>query len=272
MNSIETKSYPNGLQSLGIAGLIILGSIVFAPLYFLLDNILGIELTMLLFYILALGIPFWIAYSIRKKRTGSASFNLIIENKKLIPLVIIGTLTLMVGVISPLGELIPMSDGFKKTLIELSSHKGIFSFILLVIAAPLFEELIFRGIILEGMLKNYSPVKAILLSSVLFAVVHLNPWQFVAGFIIGIFAGWLYYKTRSIAFPLIIHASANLFAYSMRVFLDLELIIDMSLAEFFGGYTNLIIVIAGSIVVGSICIYFLKRNLGGGELAKYSMQ
>lgn len=46
----------------------------------------------------------------------------------------------------------------------------------MVIAAPVLEELIFRGMMLEGLLKKYSPVTSIIISSILFGVAHLNPW------------------------------------------------------------------------------------------------
>ena len=49
---------------------------------------------------------------------------------------------------------------------------------LLVIVAPLTEELLFRGIILRGLLSRFRPVTAIVITGLLFAAVHLNPWQF----------------------------------------------------------------------------------------------
>ncbi|MGF1587041.1 MAG: lysostaphin resistance A-like protein [Bacteroidales bacterium] len=260
MNSTEFKSYPNGAQSFGITGIVILGMILLSPVIVLLNYFLAKEPVILIYYILAVGIPFWIVYSIRKSKTGDTSFNLKIENKRIIPLVIIGTLALLFGIISPVGELIPMPESVKKMFYEFAGQNGIYAFILLVIAAPVLEELIFRGIILEGLLKNYSPLKSILISSFLFGLVHLNPWQFFTGFFIGIFIGWIYYKTRSLTFPVIIHATANLTAYFTRAFIDLETLIDKSSIEIFGGFTNYMIVIIGSIFIGSICLYFLMKE------------
>ena len=53
------------------------------------------------------------------------------------------------------------------------------SIALLVVAAPLTEEALFRGVILRGFLGRYAVRRAILASALLFAVFHLNPWQFV---------------------------------------------------------------------------------------------
>jgi uncharacterized protein len=141
---------------------------------------------------------------------------------------------------------------------DIGSQTGVFAFILMVIAAPILEELIFRGIILDGLLKRYSPIKSILISSLLFGLVHLNPWQFLTGLIIGVFSGWIYYRTRSLSLSIIIHASANLSGFLMRCFIDTDSSMDDTLLEMYGGLTNLILVIVGSIIIVTICIYFLK--------------
>jgi uncharacterized protein len=101
--------------------------------------------------------------------------------------------------VGPVGSLIPLPEFMKQIVRELMSRNGFFSLLAIVIAAPILEELIFRGIILHGLLKRYSPFHAILLSSVLFGIVHLNPWQFITGLFIGCFAGWVYYRISCIA-------------------------------------------------------------------------
>jgi uncharacterized protein len=270
MKDITNRRYPNIAQSFGITGIVILGMLLLSPVIFLLNNVFDKEPLILIYYILAIGIPFWIVYSIRKSKTGETSFNLNIENKRIIPFVIIGTIALLFGIISPIGELIPMSDSVKKAFYEMAGQNGISAFILLVIAAPVLEELIFRGIILEGLIRNYSPLKSILISSFLFGLVHLNPWQFVTGFFIGIFIGWIYYKTRSLTFAIIIHASANLIAYFTRTFIDLETFIEKSYIEILGGLTNFILVVTGSIIIGSICLFILNKEFRKGEISKDS--
>lgn len=158
------------------------------PLNTELKKVIGTEVSMLLYYLLSIGIPFWIVYSIRKKKTGETTFNLTIENTRIIPFIIIGTMAL------------------------------------------------------------------------LFGLVHLNPWQFVTGFIVGIFSGWVYYKTRSLLPSIIIHAAANLSGFVMRSFTDIEASLDETLLETYGGAANLILAIAGSIIILLVCIYYLKKE------------
>lgn len=260
MTESTTKIYPNVAQSFGITGIVILGMILLSPVNLVPHKFIEKEVTALIYYLLGIGIPFFIVYSIRKNKTSDNSFNLNIENKLIIPFVIVGTVALLFGIISPIGNLIPMPESIKKAFMAFGSQTGIFAFILIVIVAPVLEELIFRGIILDGLLKKYSPIKSILISSFLFGLVHLNPWQFLTGLIIGIFSGWVYYRTRSLSLSIIIHASANLSGFLMRYFIDVESTMNDTLLEMYGGLSNLILAIIGSIIIVSICIYFLLKE------------
>ena len=261
MTKITTKNYPNVGQSFGIAGIMILAMILLSPVNLILNKFIDKEASMFIYYVLAVGIPFWIVNSIRKRSTDSKTFNLNIENKRIIPFVIISTIALLFGIITPISSLIPVPEIVKKALLDMAGQSGFFSFLVLVIAAPILEELIFRGIILDGLLNKYSPLKSILISSLLFGLVHLNPWQFITGFIIGIFAGWIYYKTRSLSLAIIIHATANLSGFLLRIIVDIDASsMDETLVESYGGLLNLSIAIVGSIFILSICIYYLKRE------------
>lgn len=84
------------------------------------------------------------------------------------------------------------------------------AFMKVVILAPLVEELIFRGVIMHGLMRNYRPGKAIFFSGLLFALFHLNPWQFPATFALGLILGWLMIRTRNIYLCIAGHAINNL--------------------------------------------------------------
>jgi membrane protease YdiL (CAAX protease family) len=80
---------------------------------------------------------------------------------------------------------------------------------LLVIVAPLTEELLFRDIIFRGLLSRFRPVAAIVITALLFAAVHLNPWQFFSALLLGVALGWFYLRTVSIALCVLAHAFMN---------------------------------------------------------------
>ncbi|UXS67941.1 CPBP family intramembrane metalloprotease [Staphylococcus chromogenes] len=78
------------------------------------------------------------------------------------------------------------------------------------------EEGLYRGIILGGLAKRIKPIYAILLSSVLFAALHLLnvlgglSWtdvfnQLLSTFIMGVFLGAIYIYTRNILYPFFFH-------------------------------------------------------------------
>jgi len=253
--------YPNITQSIGITAInILIALLTIIKLRSSLNEFVGKEASDLICELLIVGIPLGLAYLIRKKRTNYNSFNLKIDNIRIIPFIVIGSVALLFGIADPLGNLIPMPENFKNSLMDFGSQTGIFAFLLLVIAAPILEELLFRGIILDGLLKRYSPLISILISSLLFGIAHLNPWSFINGLIIGIFSGWVYYKTRSVLPSIIIHASANLSGFLVRFLVDINVRMNDSLVNIYGGLTNLILSIAGSIIVVSICIYFLIKE------------
>lgn len=83
------------------------------------------------------------------------------------------------------------------------------AFLKVVIIAPVVEELIFRGIIMHGFMRNYPKFIAIFFSALLFALFHLNPWQFSATFILGLLLGWVMVRTRNIFLSILIHALNN---------------------------------------------------------------
>lgn len=109
-------------------------------------------------------------------------------------------------------------------------------------------------------MKRYTSFVSILISSLLFGIVHLNPWSFINGIGIGIFSGWVYFKTRSVLPSIIIHASANLSGFLLRLFVDIPSLIDESLVKIYGGVTNFILIIIGSVFIASLCICFLTKE------------
>lgn len=90
------------------------------------------------------------------------------------------------------------------------SDLGVWGGILrIVIIAPIVEELIFRGVIMAGFSRIYHPVFAILFSALLFALFHLNPWQFPAAFALGLILGWIRIRTGSVLACIAGHAIHN---------------------------------------------------------------
>ena len=97
--------------------------------------------------------------------------------------------------------------------------------------APLFEEWLCRGIVLRGLLNNnVSPAKAIIVSSIFFAVLHMNPWQAIPAFLLGSLFGYVYYKTGSLKLTMLMHCANNTLAAILSkvpAFKDAETFMDV---------------------------------------------
>jgi sodium transport system permease protein len=71
-------------------------------------------------------------------------------------------------------------------------------FLVFAILPAICEELAFRGYILNGLLKRFRPRSAILLTSFLFALFHMNVFQFLPAFFLGVILGLLTVRSRSL--------------------------------------------------------------------------
>ncbi|MGX4599019.1 CPBP family intramembrane glutamic endopeptidase [Faecalimicrobium sp. JNUCC 81] len=81
----------------------------------------------------------------------------------------------------------------------------------ILITAPIFEELLFRGVILNGLLSKYKNnyKKAIIISALIFGIAHLNIPQGINAFILGIILGGIYYCTGSMKLSIFAHFINN---------------------------------------------------------------
>lgn len=87
---------------------------------------------------------------------------------------------------------------------------GIAGALFVVVSGPIIEEIGFRGLLLDGLLKTQCrPWVAILISAVAFGLVHGLWAPFVTATLFGLLAGWLYWRTGSIIPGIIIHIANN---------------------------------------------------------------
>ncbi len=126
--------------------------------------------------------------------------------------------------------------------------------LLAVVMAPVFEEIVFRGIIQKGLInKGMKPVTAILVSALVFGLVHANPWQFVGAVLLGYVLGIVYYKTKSLLMPILLHAFNNLCSSLLIFYGNTE-----SFADFFK-IQEWQILAAGVTIFGIFYFLFTKK-------------
>lgn len=88
-------------------------------------------------------------------------------------------------------------------------------FLLVVAIAPVVEELIFRGVLLQRWATKWGMRRALLASSVLFGLLHLN--NPVGLTLFGLVMGLLYVRTRSLWVPILCHGLNNLAAVGIAL-------------------------------------------------------
>jgi sodium transport system permease protein len=83
--------------------------------------------------------------------------------------------------------------------------------VLLVLALlpAICEELVFRGFVFAGLLRNGGHVRAILLTSLLFGLSHGVLQQTITASTIGLLLGWLAYRTGGVACTIVFHCVHN---------------------------------------------------------------
>lgn len=84
-------------------------------------------------------------------------------------------------------------------------------FIVGVIVAPLVEEIFFRGFLFQGFRQRYGWVTAMLLSSVIFAVAHLDLIVLIPTFLLGCLLAYVYHRSNSLWPGIILHFLVNSF-------------------------------------------------------------
>jgi membrane protease YdiL (CAAX protease family) len=78
-----------------------------------------------------------------------------------------------------------------------------------IVVAPVLEELLYRERLLSALLSRFGSVAAVALSSVLFALPHLQAWELVGAAIVGFGLGTLFLLTGSIALCVGLHSGLN---------------------------------------------------------------
>jgi membrane protease YdiL (CAAX protease family) len=82
-----------------------------------------------------------------------------------------------------------------------------------VVAAPIFEELLFRGFLYSGLRRRLRPVGAALFTAAFFSAFHLEIDVLLVLFVLGLWLAWIRERTGGLMAPIAAHACYN--AYQM---------------------------------------------------------
>ena len=117
------------------------------------------------------------------------------------------------------------------------------------IFCPILEEIGLRGILLGGLLKTQCrPWLGILVTSLVFALLHGMGVHFVSSFIFALIVGWLYWRTDSIIPCMIVHIVNNSLSF-----------IELS------GTSNVVclLILVGSLMVIALGLRWFAKKIAG---------
>jgi membrane protease YdiL (CAAX protease family) len=90
--------------------------------------------------------------------------------------------------------------------------------LLVVVGAPIVEELVYRGLIQGGLSPRLGVVRAVVFTAVWFTLVHLHPVEFPGLFAFALVLGWCYARTGSLGLAVVTHIAFNAAGLSVVAF------------------------------------------------------
>ncbi len=122
------------------------------------------------------------------------------------------------------------------------------SILISAVLPAIFEELLFRGIILNGLTKKFDPKTSIILSALLFMLMHGSLEQTFYQFALGLVFGCIAYYSGSVIYSIITHFFNNAIVLTLNYFVSALLegrsqynIVDLSIAILYLSLAVLII-------------------------------
>lgn len=181
--------------------------------------------------VIAMIITFWVYLIVIKKRNFSIDY--ISEKKKNPAIIYAMAICLAIGLRLLVSVYFSYSQGvevLKKSIDdaatftpELTNQTQIMiALFSIAVITPLFEEFLFRGLVMHELMTAVRPWLAILLQAVLFGFAHGVLFQSLFTFIIGILLGIVYYRTQNLKTVALCHGAFNISVILAQSELTLE--------------------------------------------------
>ena len=105
---------------------------------------------------------------------------------------------------------IPKTNIVSEEIFALINQYNIFvSLFIVSILVPIVEEMLFRGFFYDSIKLLSNHIVAIIITSILFGLVHFNIEQGIYGFVAGLFLGYIKYKYDRLSYTIFMHLLMN---------------------------------------------------------------
>lgn len=163
---------------------------------------------------LAFGISGLVVYGLMRLiywRSKTTNVPVILRGVRLGPSLRDAAIAIAVACVAGFGYLYAVkhsSLGAQLPPVATAANARLWLFALAVLAAPLCEEFIFRGLIFGGLRRSMPAWQAIAVSAAIFAVVH-PALSMPAVFVVGVCTAWVYERNKTLLAPMLVHAVYN---------------------------------------------------------------
>jgi membrane protease YdiL (CAAX protease family) len=97
---------------------------------------------------------------------------------------------------------------------------ALFSVTVIALLPGVGEELVTRGVLLPALVAPLGPATAVVVSALLFASIHLDPYRFVFTLVIGLVLGTVRLRTGSLWSPVVAHVTLNTLTFLIAPLVD----------------------------------------------------
>lgn len=111
----------------------------------------------------------------------------------------------------------PQSEAAYREALERLAGAPAASLLRVCLLAPVVEEILMRGLVLDGLRDACGALGALAISSLLFALLHFNMVQTLSALVCGLVLGMLYLKTGSVFCCILAHCGYNLLSYLAEI-------------------------------------------------------
>ena len=217
---VVRKRFPSWVDLFATVGVFVLSSLLGSVVALVIMKMRGAEsltpdLT-LLYYLIQMLPPIGYVAWLRHKAGRPCGVRLGVRKVNL-PMLLWGVVVLMASsvVLEPLLMLFPKEE--YQNVTDMVGLGG-WAILSVVVCAPVLEEILFRGLIFESCRERFGSGVAVLVSALLFGLVHGVPVQIINAFVVGLIFGYIYLRTGSLLSVILLHVVNNGIAYISLAF------------------------------------------------------
>ena len=205
------RKFPSWIDLFAAVGVFVLSSLVGSLVAVLIVKLRGAEGftpdVTLIYYLIQMLPPIAFVAQLRRKagRPNVLHFGV---RKVNLPTLLWGVVVLMASsvVLEPLLLLFPKEE--YQNVTDMVGLGG-WAILSVVVCAPILEEILFRGLIFESCRERFGGGVAVLISALLFGLVHGVPVQIINAFVVGLIFGYVYLRTGSLLSVILLHVLNN---------------------------------------------------------------